>query len=96
MNDIGGAFDRLFIGIGLGAVAALILTPLMWRLAAGLLRFRRLAFAALGALGLVGLAVAVVAFEYRDPEMPAFTMVSALIVQAVVLPVILLLSRKGA
>ncbi len=96
MSDIGLSFTKLFIGLGIGAFAALVATPLLWRMAAGLARLRRLGFAALGALGLAGIAVAIMALEYRDPEMPAFTVVAALVLQGIVLPLILLLSRKGA
>ncbi len=94
MSDIAIDFTGLFTALGIGAVCALLGTPLLWRLAAGLPTIRRGALAVLAALGLAGLAAAYATYALRDREVAAFTLGFTLLLQLVALPVLLLLERN--
>lgn len=96
MSDIRLDFTVLFVALGIGAACALLATPLMWRLAAGLPRLRRGALAVLAALGLAGLASAFATYTLRDRELAAFALGTTLLLQLVALPVLLLLNRRTA
>jgi drug/metabolite transporter (DMT)-like permease len=96
MSDISLDFTGVFIALGIGAFAALLATPLCWRLAAGLPRPRRAVLALLGGLGVAGLAAAYFSAARGDRELTAFAIGATLALQTPVLPVLLLLSRKGA
>jgi hypothetical protein len=94
MSDIGLDFTGLFTALGIGAVCALLGTPLLWRLAHGLPRIRRAALSVLGALGLAGLAAAFATYSLRDRELAAFAIGTTVLLQLVALPVLLLLETR--
>lgn len=94
MSDIALDFTALFVALGIGAAAALLGTPLMWRLASGLAAWRRAILAVLGGLGLAGLAAAFATYALRDRELAAFALGTTLLLQMLALPVLILLNRK--
>ena len=94
MSDIALDLTGLFVALAIGAAAALVGTPLMWRLANGLSAWRRAVLAALGALGLAGLASAFATYGLRDRELAAFALGTTLLLQLVALPVLILLQRR--
>jgi hypothetical protein len=98
MSDIGLDFTALFVALAIGAAAALLATPMMWRFTQGLPRMRRAVLSMLSALGLAGLAAAVFTWTLRDRELAAFALGTTLLLQIVALPALLFLtrhSRKG-
>lgn len=96
MSSISFDFAGLVLALAIGALAALLATPMFWRLAEGLSRWRRGVLAVLSALGLAGLGAAFLVYAYRDRELAAFTLGTTLLLQLVALPVLLILSsRKG-
>jgi hypothetical protein len=95
VSDIALDFTPLFSALGIGAAAALLATPLLWKLAEGLPRLRRLVLAMLAALGLAGMAAALATHWLRDREIAVFALLTTLLLQAVALPVLLLLTRPS-
>ncbi|WP_372618522.1 hypothetical protein [Falsiroseomonas sp.] len=95
MSDIALDFTPLFVALGIGAACALLGTPLMWNVAAGLPRMRRAVLAVLAALGLAGLAAAFATYSLRDREVAAFALGTTVLLQLIALPVLLILNRKN-
>ena len=94
MSSISIDFTGLYVAAGIALVAALFATPLLWRLARGLPALSRAAVALLGALGLAGVASVVCMYELRDHELPGFALAATVLLQLLVLPTLLLLTRK--
>ena len=94
MSDIALDFTPLFTALGIGAAAALLATPVLWKLAEGLARWRRLALAMLAALGLAGIAAALATHWLRDREILEFALLTTLLLQALALPALLRLTRS--
>jgi hypothetical protein len=94
VSSVALGFAGLFTALGIGAVCALLGTPLLWRLAAGLPTIRRAALAVLAALGLAGLGSAFAAHSLRDGELTGFAVGTTILLQLVALPVLLLLERR--
>jgi hypothetical protein len=95
MSDIALDFTGLFTAVAIAAVAALLGTPLLYRLARGLPAWRRGILAVLGALGVAGLVSAFAVYAMRDREVAAFALGLTILLQLVVLPILMILTRKG-
>jgi predicted permease len=95
MSSVGLDFTGLFTALGIGAVCALLGTPLLWRLGKGLPVVRRAVLAVLAALGLAGLAAAFASYSLRDRELAAFAIGFTILLQLVALPVLLLVERRA-
>ena len=96
MSSIALDFSGLFIAFAIAAAAALVGTPLLWRLAGGLPTWRRGVLVVLGALGLAGLGAAFAVFHSHDRELAAFALGLTVLLQLLVLPVLIFFFRKGA
>jgi len=94
MSDIALDFTGLFAALAIGGGAALLGTPLAWRLATGLSLWRRAILAVLGGLGLAGLASAAATYSLRDRELAAFALGITVLLQLIALPVLLILNRQ--
>ena len=91
-----GAFDPLFDGLGIALAVAAAGTPLAWRAARPLSRAARALGTTLACLGLAGLASLPVSLSSDHLETTTLTtLVLSAILQGLVLPVLLLLSRKA-
>ncbi len=98
MSSIAIDFTGLFSALAIGALAALLATPLFWRFTAGLSTFRRAILSVLSALGLSGLAAAILTYTLRDREIAALALGTTLMLQIVALPALIFFtrhSRKG-
>ncbi len=95
MSDIALDFTGLFLAFGIAAVAGLVATPVLCRLAAPLPRLRRSVLALLSGQGLAGAAAAPAAILLRDREIPSFALTATLILQLLLLPFLLFFARKG-
>jgi hypothetical protein len=89
-------FMPAFVVLGSTGVVAVLATPILWRALRQKTRAMRVLLTSLGCIGLAGLVGA--AFEASNPsryEMAAvFALISSLLLQLLILPLLVFLSRK--
>jgi hypothetical protein len=88
-------FSELYLGAGIAVLAALLGTPLLWRLGAPLPRPSRTLLTTLGCLGLSGLIALPITLQPRLDETALFALLGSAALQALAVPILLLLPHRS-